>query len=289
MNVGLAAIGIGNGARAGVLRETARSAEAAGFSRLWMGEHVVLFDRHDSRYPYSASGDFPLDAKIDWLDPFIALTFAAAATRTIRLATGICLLPEHNPVVLAKEIASLDRLSGGRFSLGIGIGWMAEEFAAVGVPFERRAQRTREYVSVMRRLWSEDAVTVDGEFVNLRAACSFPKPQRGRVPVIVGGESRPALSRAAEYCDGWHGFNLGPDEAAEKIAVLRELLAARGRDRDAFEVIVAPFTKPVEPADLERYRALGVTEVVIVASPPAEEDRVADWVSSLARKWIERA
>src|SRR5262245_17163514 len=125
MRIGLAAIGIGRGARPATLCDTARAAEAAGFATLWMGEHVVLFEQHESRYPYSADGAFSLPPTVDWLDPFVALSFAAAVTRTIRLATGICLVPEHEPLSLAKQVASLDHLSGGRFALGVGAGWLA--------------------------------------------------------------------------------------------------------------------------------------------------------------------
>src|SRR5262249_32476621 len=144
------------------------------FATLWMGEHVVLFDRHASRYPYSTDGQFSLPPTVDWLDPFVALSFAAAVTRTIRLATGICLVPEHQPLSLAKQVASLDHLSGGCFVLGVGAGWLAEEFAALGVPFARRAQRMREYIAVMRRLWSEGVTSIDGEFVRFAGAHSFP-------------------------------------------------------------------------------------------------------------------
>src|SRR5215470_14390568 len=289
MRIGLAAIGIGHGARPATLCDTARAADAAGFATLWMGEHVVLFERHDSKYPYAEGGEFSLPPTIDWLDPFVALSFAAAATQTIRLATGICLVPEHEPLSLAKQVASLDRLSGGRFLLGVGAGWLAEEFAALGVPFARRAQRMREYVAVMRRLWSEDVTSVEGEFVHFAGAHSFPKPRQGaRVPVIVGGESRAALARAAEYGNGWYGFNLSPDEAADKVAQLRELLAERGRDAAAFEIVVAPFTKPVTRDDLERYRVLGVRELVLVAEPPPDEAAVASWVLRLGREWVDR-
>src|SRR5262249_53283540 len=160
-------------------------------------------------------------------------------TCRIRLGTGICLVPEHNPLILAKQAASLDRISDGRFALGVGIGWMAEEFAALGIPFARRAERTREYIAVMRSLWSDDVTTFDGEFVPVQSARSFPKPsRRGPPPVIVGGESRSALARAAEYGDGWFGFNLGPDEAAERIGLLRTLLAGRQRDPAQFEIVV---------------------------------------------------
>ena len=136
MKVGLFSIGIGTAVHPEIIRATAAHAERVGFATLWVGEHVVLFDRQGSKYPYSAEGDFPLPGSADWLDPFLALTFAAAATSKIRLATGICLVPEHNPVVLAKQAATLDRLAGGRFVLGVGIGWSAEEFAALGIPFE---------------------------------------------------------------------------------------------------------------------------------------------------------
>jgi probable F420-dependent oxidoreductase len=289
MRIGLAAIGIGTGSRPGVLRETAKAADGGGFGTLWMGEHVVLFDRHDSRYPYSEGGNFPIAGDVEWLDPFVSLSFAAAVTRTIRLATGICLVPEHNPLILAKQVASLDRLSGGRFALGVGIGWMAEEFAALGVPFARRAQRTQEYIAVMRRVWSTNVTTFRGEFVRFSDVRSAPKPGGGRVPVLLGGESRAALERAARYGDGWYGFNLGPDEAAEKIALLRGLLAAQGRDPGTFEIVVAPFTKRVTPDDLATYHARGVGEVVIVATPPEEDANVGTWVERLAGTWVAAA
>ncbi|MGH7907475.1 MAG: LLM class flavin-dependent oxidoreductase, partial [Candidatus Binataceae bacterium] len=153
MKIGLCAIGIGGGAKFAVLMESARAAERAGFATLWAGEHVVLFDRQRSRYPYSPDGEFSFDSGVDWLDPFVALSFAAAATSRIRLATGICLIAEHNPLILAKQVASLDSLSRGRFVLGAGVGWSAEEFAALSIPFTRRAARAREYIGVMRRLW----------------------------------------------------------------------------------------------------------------------------------------
>jgi probable F420-dependent oxidoreductase len=290
VKIGLAAIGIGAGARPATLRAIASAADATGFATLWMGQHVVLFDHHDSKYPYSEGGEFSVPATTDWLDPFVALSAAAAVTSRIRLGTGICLVPQHNPLILAKQVASLDRLSDSRFVLGIGVGWMAEEFAALGIPFARRAERTREYVALMRRLWSEDVTTFHGEFAHVDGVRSFPKPIRGgRLPVILGGESRAALGRAAEYGDGWHGFNLSPEEATERIAVLRSLLQRRQRDPAAFEIVVAPFTKPIRPADLARYHAAGVDEVVIVAAPPRDESRVAAWVEDVANEWVRPA
>ena len=290
MKFGLFSLGIGTGARPGVIAKTAEVAERCGVATLWVGEHVVLFDRQNSKYPYSPGGEFPLPGGADWLDPFITLTFAAAMTKTIRLATGICLVPEHNPVVLAKEVASLDRLAGGRFALGVGIGWSAEEFAALGIPFERRAQRTREYIEVMQRLWSDEVTTYHGEFVNFDGARCFPKPARGRkLPIIFGGESTPALRRTADIGNGWFGFNVGPDDAAPLVKKLHSMLKANGRDANEVEIIVSPYTRKITPNDLKKYHAAGVNELVMVASPPEDEAQIAGWVERIARDWVEPA
>ena len=290
MKFGLFSLGIGTGARPGVIAKTAEAAERVGVATLWVGEHVVLFDRQDSKYPYSPGGEFPLPGGADWLDPFITLTFAAAMTKKIRLATGICLVPEHNPVVLAKEVASLDRLAGGRFALGVGIGWSAEEFAALGIPFERRAQRTREYIEVMQRLWSDDVSSFHGQFVNFDGARCFPKPARGKkLPIIFGGESIPALRRTADIGNGWFGFNVGPDDAAPLVKKLHAMLKANGRDANEVEIIVSPYTRKIGPDDLKTYRAAGVDELVMVASPPEDEAQIAGWVERIGRDWVEPA
>jgi probable F420-dependent oxidoreductase len=290
MKVGLFALSIGTGARPLTIQRTAEAAERTGISTLWVGEHVVLFDRHASRYPYSQSGQFAVPSDSDWLDPFVTLTYAAAFTSRIRLATGICLLPEHHPLVLAKQIASLDRLSGGRFTFGVGVGWLAEEFAALGLPFERRAQRAVEYLNVMRKLWTEEVTTFDGEFVKFEGARSFPKPPQGaRLPVFFGGESAPALKRVAEHGNGWHGFNLDPDEARAKIAKLHAMLRENGRDPKEIEVAISPYNKRITPDGLKRYRDAGVDEVVIVTAPPQDESQVTAWVERLAEKWVQPA
>ena len=290
MKIGLFALGIGSGARPGAILKTASTAERVGIATLWVGEHVVLFDRQNSKYPYSAGGEFPLPGGADWLDPFITLTFASAVTKSIRLATGICLLPEHNPLVLAKEIASLDRLCGGRFAFGVGIGWSAEEFAALGIPFERRAQRTREYIDVMRRLWADDTVSYRGEFVNFDGAKSYPKPARGaKLPVIFGGESGPALKRVADIGDGWFGFNVGPDDAAPLVSRLRAMTSANDRDPAGIEIIVSPYTRKITPDDLKKYAAAGVNELVIISNPPDDEAQIQSWVERLSQIWVEPA
>jgi probable F420-dependent oxidoreductase len=288
MKIGLLTIGLGKGARPGTIRTIAERCDQLGFGTLWAPEHVVLFDRYgDSKYPYSDDGAFALPSTVDWMDPFIALSYAAARTSRIRLATGICLVPEHNPLVLAKVIASLDFLSSGRFALGVGVGWSSEEFAALGISFERRAQRTREYIEVMRKLWSEEKTTFAGEFVNFKDARSFPKPtQRGKVPIIFGGESSPALRRVADYGNGWFGFNLDPQQAAAKIASLTALLGERGRKIQDVELIISPYSQKIKPDDLARYRDAGVSEIVMLQNVPDDDSALSAQLERMARDWV---
>jgi probable F420-dependent oxidoreductase len=291
MKIGLLTAGLGQAAHPRTLRTIAEHAERLGFGTLWAPEHVVLFDRYtESKYPYSQDGAFAVPSTTDWMDPFVALTYAAACTSRIRLATGICLVPEHNPLVLAKVIASLDYVSGGRFALGVGIGWSAEEFKALGIPFERRAQRTREYIAVMRKLWGEESTTFHGEFVNVDAARSFPKPvQGGQVPIIFGGESAPALKRVAEYGTGWFGFNLTPEAATAKVEQLKGLMGERGRALGEVEIIISPYLQKVAPGSLNAYQAAGVSEIVQLLPIPTDEAKLPDVLEQMARAWVEPA
>jgi probable F420-dependent oxidoreductase len=290
MKIGFFAIGIGTLTDPQPLQTVASHAERLGFASLWAPEHVVLLDRYASKYPYSA-GEFPAPTDSPIGDPFTTLAFAAACTKTIRLATGISLLPEHNPLVLAKTIATTDRLSNGRIVLGVGIGWLREEFEAIGVPWEERAQRTREYVDVMRRLWSEERSSHDGKYVTFSGVRSFPKPANGKsVPVWFGGESGPALKRVAGYGDGWIGFNLTADQAEAKIQRIEELLRANGRERSEVELAVCPYTNPIRAADLERYRDAGVDEVALFATDmPKSEREIVARLERMARDFVEPA
>lgn len=292
MKVSFFCIGIGNGASADAIREVAINAERLGFSGIWAPEHVVLFDRQSSKYPYDPEGQLPLPKDIDFNDPFIGLTYAAAVTSRIRLATGICLVPERNPVFLAKEVATLDRLSGGRVALGVGIGWSAEEFSAAGVPFERRAKRTREYIELMRRLWSEDTATYRGEFVKVESARSFPKPVcAAKVPVLFGGESDAALKRAASYGTGWFGLGLTPEEVGVKVNQLHRFARANSRDPGELEIIIGPYNKPASPSDLKHFRAAGVQEFVLTVGfeVPEKPSAIRAWMEKLASEWVEPA
>lgn len=288
MKIGLHALGIGAGARRPVIDAVAAAAEQGGFSTLWCGEHVVMVDQQASRYPYSEDGRIAVPADADWLDPMIALSFAAAATSTIGLATGVLLLPEHNPVIVAKQAASLDRLSGGRLHLGIGVGWSREEFDALGVPFARRGARTDEYVAALRTLWRDDVASFTGEFVEFDSVRVHPKPAAGTIPVIVGGNGDAALRRVARRGDGWYGFNLdGVAAVADRIA---ELTGQCTRvDRDIADLHCAVALRSPSVSDVARLADLGVDELVIVESPPEDAGRATEWVTELAERWITAA
>lgn len=291
MKIGLFAAVGGRGNTMALMKAYASNAERLGFSTLWVPEHVVLVDKYASKYPYSGDGVLPAPSDAPIADPFISLTAMACATEKIRLATGICLVPEHNPVVLAKVVATLDWLSNGRVALGVGIGWLEEEFQALGIPWERRAARTRECIDAMRKLWGDPISAYSGEFVKFEGVRSNPKPAQGAaLPILFGGESGPALRRVAEYGNGWFGFNLAPDEAAAKVRRIEELLKANHRKLADVEIIVSPYTKSITPDDLKRYRDAGVHEIVIVnIRPPRAVEEAATRLEEAARTWLEPA
>ena len=245
-----------------------------------------MVDRSASRYPYSEDGEIAIPSTADWIDPMIGLSFAAAATSSIRIATGVLLLPEHNPVVVAKQAATLDSLSAGRLTLGVGIGWSREEFDALGVPFERRGARTKEYVAAMRTLWRNDVASFDGEFVAFDSVRVNPKPANGAsVPIVLGGNSDAALRRVAAWGDGWYGFNLaGVAETADRIAFLGDQCAEHGRNRSELRVTVA--LRELQIDDAAALADLGVDELVIVEGPPDDARAAADWGSGLAQHWL---
>lgn len=243
----------------------ARTIEDLGFHSAWVPEHVVLFDQYASKYPYSADGRLTVPAGRGIIDPFVALTYMAAVTSRIRLGTGICLVPQRNPVYTAKEVASLDWLSGGRFDFGVGIGWLREEFDALQVPWARRGERTREYLHLMQRIWSEDLAEFHGDTYDLQPVRQDPKPiQSPHPPIHFGGESDAALKRVADMGQGWYGFNLAPDAATERIGDLITLLEERGRTRASVEVSICPGRGGGAPsrALIEAYAAAGADQVL---------------------------
>ena len=244
----------------------ASEAEQLGFDSLWVAEHVVLFDDYASRYPYAEDGRIPAGGENGILEPFATLAFLAARTERIRLGTGICLVPQRNPVYTAKAVADVDWLSKGRVDFGVGVGWLAEEFRAVDVPFERRGARCRSYLEVMKRLWCDPVSEYKDGFYELPACRQYPKPiQKPHPPIHFGGESEAALRRVADLGQGWYGFNLDPDALSERLARLDALLAERGRSRRDVQISVSPYLKGMDQAKLEGYARAGADQVIVTA------------------------
>ncbi len=211
----------------------AEAAEQSGFDSLWTVEHVVVPKQYSSEYPYSPDGKMPGAEAFDLPDPLIWLAWVAARTTTLRLATGILILPQRNPVVTAKEVATLDQLSGGRVLLGVGIGWLEEEFRILGSDWETRVPRTEEYIEAMRCLWREELPTFHGETVSFTEAISKPRPAAGSVPIVVGGHSPAAARRAGRIGDGYFPAK---GEIGALIGEMRKSAESAGRDPDAIEV-----------------------------------------------------
>lgn len=233
MKFGLMFANVGPFASADGATAVASAAEASGLESVWTVEHVVVPHGYESAYPYSQDGRMPGPETSDIPDPLIWLTWVAARTQTIRLATGILILPQRNPVVTAKAVATLDAMSGGRVVLGVGVGWLAEEFAALGVPFEQRGRRTDEHIAAMRALWTEDLPTHHGEFTSFDGAICRPRPAQGTVPVVIGGHTAAAARRAGRLGDG---FFPARGDLPALLVEMRRAAEDAGRDPASIEV-----------------------------------------------------
>jgi probable F420-dependent oxidoreductase len=254
----------GFNASASFLRTLGPAVEERGFESVWLPEHVVLFDEYESSYPYAEDGRFPGGGDVGIVDPLVGLTYLAAVTDRIRLGTGICLIPQRNPVYTAKHVADLDVLSGGRVDLGIGIGWLKEEFDALNVPFEQRGKRTDEHIAVMRSLWTEPTSSFDGDLYTLPPARMYPKPVQDPVPIHVGGESRAAMRRAARHGQGWFSFNRRPEDLPPALGELDEVLAAEGRSRRDLVLSVSPYFQTLQDGDVQAYAEAGVDRLIVL-------------------------
>jgi probable F420-dependent oxidoreductase len=246
-----------------LIAEFGKIAEERGFHSLWVPEHVVFFRDYVSRYPYSEDGKIPGNPD-GVMEPLTALSFLAAHTERIRLGTGVCLVPQRNPIYTAKQVADVDYLSKGRLDFGIGIGWLREEFAALGVPWERRADRTREAIAVMKTLWCDEVSSFKGEFYDLPECLQNPKPvQKPHPPLYFGGESEPALRRVADLGQGWFGYNLTADQVDANLKQLDAHLADAGRSRSDVKIQVSPLGGRYDADLLARLRDAGVDQVVL--------------------------
>ncbi len=247
--------------------EIAKVAEAVGFESVWGGEHVVMPSTIESAYPYTKDGKIPATPETPIPDPLIWLAYVAAAAPTLRLGTCILILPQRNPLVLAKELATLDHLSGGRVELGIGVGWLEEEFVALGVPWERRGKRNDEYVEVLRTIWSGSHVEFHGEFVDFEPLTSTPRPAQGAdIPILVGGDTPVAMRRAARLADGYFPGESNPERLGELITTVRSACEDYDRDPNSIEINAmfgAHFADPA--AGIEVMSDLGVGRVMVPA------------------------
>ena len=265
MKFGLRYLNTGRFADANAAIEYLQAAEEAGFESAWTVEHTVIPDGYESAYPYSADGkiaggvnDFPIP------DPIVWMTYVAARTEQIKLGTGILILPQHNPVVVAKQLATFDVVAPGRFLLGIGVGWLAEEFAALNVPFDDRGRRTDEYVAVLRALWTEERPSFAGECFSFDGVFCRPLPPSGPIPIHVGGHSKAAARRAGRLGDGFFPARGCPTDL---IDLARRSADAAGRDGESLEVSVSC---PEDVAALEMLARDRVTRVLVPASPMAD-------------------
>lgn len=281
-------------------RDLAQAAEATGFHSIWVPEHVVFFERYESQYPYppepgsTVAPALPVAAARPALfDPLLTCQALALATSTLRVGTAVALAPLRHPLLWARELNTLDHFSGGRFEFGVGVGWLAEEFAALGVPFDRRGVVADEHLAALRALWADEVASFHGDHVDFTDAVSLPHPvQRPGPPILIGGHGRGPLRRVARLGDGWYPWNLTPAELERQLVELDEQLAThpfvdgRVRTRDELTIQVGLRTKRGldELADLvEAYCALGATRVVaaLPISPSSYETRVSEIAAAL--------
>jgi probable F420-dependent oxidoreductase len=262
----------------------ARRSEALAYDSLWVSDHVVLPWRIESRYPYNATGDFPLPAATDFLEPLTALSLVAGVTERIALGTSVMVLPHRHPVLAAKMLATLDHLAPGRVILGAGVGWMREEIELFGVPYGRRGAWSDEAVRVMRACWSEEHVRFRGEFFTIDDVACRPRPANGTIPIWIGGHTPRALRRVAALADGWHAAFPTPAAMADGIKHLKDECARARRDPKTLTVSARMGLSAKRPAaelidEIHALEGLGVHHVIV---EPAVKD-LATMIATIER------
>lgn len=267
LKFGLVPVNVGVG-DADAMIGLARRAEEVGLESLWTFEHVIVPVDYASKYPYSPDGKMGVPPDANFVDPLVALTAIARETSRVRLATGVNILPQSNPLYLAKQAASLDFCSGGRFELGVGIGWLREEFRALGAPFERRGARFDDYVAAMRKVWSGEVVEHHSDFLDWSGFQSYPVPVQKRegkpsVPVVIGGSKGKAFQRVARLGDGWFAPTGMPEQFAPLVKPFEEACAAEGRDPASVEISAMWLTPFQDPDAAKRYEDLGVARLIV--------------------------
>ncbi len=248
--------------------------EELGFNSIWVGEHVVLFDDYESRYPIAEDGKMPGEAEENVeLEPFSSLAFISAHTRSIKIGTGVCVLPQRNPVYTAKEAANVDWLSSGRLILGIGVGWLAEEFAAVNATFKKRGARCDAYLEIMKTLWQDDVSECENEYYTLPACRFYPKPvQTPHPPLVFGGDSDATFDRIAKFGQGWYALGLSPDQISAKLRKLKSALESQKRNLGDITIYACPYPHEHDMPMLLEYEDLGVDEVILIEFAPSIDE-----------------
>ena len=243
----------------------AQKAEEVGIESVWTFEHVIVPLDYESKYPYSPTGKMGIPPDANFIDPLVALTAVAAHTTTLRLGTGVNILPQTNPLYLAKQVASIDFVSNGRMMLGVGIGWLREEFAALGVPFERRGARFDDAVEAMRKVWSGDVVEHKSDFIQWTGFKSYPIPVQKPLPVIIGGSKGKVFERIAKHGDGWYAPSSSIEQLEEMLPSMKQACDAIGRDPASVEVscMWIPAAEGID--SVKRYEDLGVSRLIVPA------------------------
>jgi probable F420-dependent oxidoreductase len=278
MKFGLMFTNTGMGSSATGALDLATRADRLGFESLWTVEHVVVPSGYQSAYPYDPSGKMAGGAEeFDLPDPLMWLAFVASATQRIRLATGVLIVPQRNPLILAKEVATLDMLSGGRVTLGVGVGWLEEEFNALGVPFADRGRRLDDYIEAMRALWTQQKASVHNTYAAFEDCISLPHPPNGTVPIVVGGHSKAAARRAARLGDGFFPGNGSVAEVTEVFATFHAACVELGRDPKEVELTAGSFGRSFDhlASRIEQLAALGVSRAILSPLPGDQLDELA--------------
>jgi probable F420-dependent oxidoreductase len=267
-----------------------QAAEANGFESVWMPEHLVFPVGIPPTYPYSESGHPPVTADTPLFDPWVALSYIAHATETIRLATNVYILPLRHPIEVARSVVTLDRLSNGRVTLGIGVGWLQEEFEVVGRGFHDRGRRADAMIPLLRRLWRDDVIEEHSEHFDFGPVKFEPKPRRGSVPIEVGGVSKPALRRAGRLGDGWiETGSATVEDAKAKLEQVLDHRRAAGRESEPFEVTLGGrFGRDADA--VRRCEDIGATRIIVspVVAPRMTSDVAIDFVKRFADEVIAR-
>jgi probable F420-dependent oxidoreductase len=288
MKVGmLAPVGSDLATDGAFLRDYAGTVEACGIDSVWTVEHVVIADGYEPLYPYSDDGRIPFSGgAVPMPDPLETLTYLGACSSTLLLGTAVVVAPLHSPAILAKRAATLARLTDGRLRLGLGIGWQREEYAAVGVPYADRGRRLEECIDAMRALWADPSASYAGRYWSFTNVSCNPRPREHTVPIVLGGNSAPAVRRAGRVADGWFPYTISPDDFATQAELLRSAARDAGRDPSAIEITVWPGSYDLraerDPTWVRRYADAGADRLIFV-SPVAADRNLGPLRDDIAR------